>query len=494
MANIKSININNLLLDVGNPRFPNEVDTQREAIATMLKLPRMSGQIMKLAKDIAENGLDPSENMIVYESEEEPGFYIVAEGNRRLTVLKLLANPEIAPDEKFVSQFKKLKKISNFSIASVDCHVDEDNTYERWVELKHTGQNEGISRVGWTTLEQENYIAKHGKLSQQLQVFKFIEQQKAGYEDIIKRKTDLKLTNISRLIGDSKVKKILGLKLIDSYLYCEQPYQYFKNSLKSILDEMLEKDAEGKPMFTVNRIRSSDDRVAFIHELGITSSGIVIDKPWKVVDANSYTEVSGEQDHESSSGTDSGSAETKNGTQSGSGSSGDAKEGEQGDDNSSGQNSGKTKSKPIAKPDRDSLVPASVKFNFHGNKKCSRIFVELKSHLTYANTINSVSIMLRVFIELSVASYISKNKLKFKDPQRTPGLHDQIVMCAEHLRDISKKLTQTQVSAVLAYSKSTTGAKGTLQQYVHNDHLLPNKNVLNAEWDNFEPLLSAIWS
>ncbi|WP_173497589.1 hypothetical protein [Shewanella sp. ISTPL2] len=501
MANIKKININNLLLDIGNPRFPNEVETQREAISTMLNLPRMSVQIMKLAKDIAENGLDPSENLIVYESEDEPGFYVVAEGNRRLTVLKLLANPEIAPDDKFVSQFKKLKQISKKTIVSVDCHVDEDSTYERWVELKHTGQNEGVSRVGWTTLEQENYTAKHGKQSQQLQIFKFIEAQQDGFEDIIKRKTDLKLTNIARIFGDSKVKKAFALKLIDGYLYCEQPFSHFRSCLKIVLDAMLEKDPDGKGMFTVNRIRSSDDRIAFVHELGIAPSSTILEKPWKVIDSTMYSDSivfsSGDDKTkiESTSGNDDGSSNDVTNHVRGQDNVEKTTNGE-GNDEASGNPSDKpsNKSKPIAKHDRDSLIPANVKLEFHGNKKCSRVFVELKSHLTYKHTINSVSIMLRVFIELSVASYIDRKGLKFKDATRTPGLHDKVIMCCESLRDDGHALSQKQVSAILAYSKSTTNAKGTLHQYVHNDYLMPNKNVLNADWDNFEPLLSAIWS
>jgi hypothetical protein len=458
MANIKRINVSNLLLDISNPRFPNEVETQREAISTMLKLPRMSTQIMKLAKDIAENGLDPSENLIVYESEEEPGFYVAAEGNRRLTVLKLLANPEIAPDEKFVKQFRRLKKISKEAITFVDCHVDEDNTYERWVELKHTGQNDGISRVGWTTLEQEKYSAKHGKLSQQLQIFKFLESQKTGFEDIVKRKSDLRLTNIERVFGDSNVKKVLGLQLFNGYLYCEQPYQHFKNAVKVILETMLEKDSDGKILFTVNRIRSSLDRKSFIEELGIVASTTTLEKPWKVIDVTSASDldITNQHSEQTDSAAHRDDEDQKHAANDSTGEGNSQRSDEEQSDDF------KPKPKPTPKPDRDSLIPANVRLNFEGNKKCSRIFRELKSYLTFNDTINSVSIMLRVFIELSVASYIEKNGLRFKDQSRTPGLHDQIVMCAEHLRDISKKLTQKQVSAILAYSKSTTSAKGTL--------------------------------
>lgn len=81
MNQIKSMNINKLLLDVDNPRFPTSAENQRDAIAKMLEL--QYERIYRLAKDIVAKGLDPSENILVYPSEEEDGFFIVAEGNRQ---------------------------------------------------------------------------------------------------------------------------------------------------------------------------------------------------------------------------------------------------------------------------------------------------------------------------------------------------------------------------------------------------------------------------
>ncbi|EBJ8061661.1 hypothetical protein F6558_22590, partial [Salmonella enterica] len=98
MNQIKSMNINKLLLDVDNPRFPTSAENQRDAIAKMLEL--QYERIYRLAKDIVAKGLDPSENILVYPSEEEDGFFIVAEGNRRVTALKLLLSPKLAPNER----------------------------------------------------------------------------------------------------------------------------------------------------------------------------------------------------------------------------------------------------------------------------------------------------------------------------------------------------------------------------------------------------------
>ncbi|MBQ4796774.1 hypothetical protein F9U41_22395, partial [Pectobacterium versatile] len=86
MYQYKRININDLMLDVQNSRFGDNVDGQREAIKVMVE--NQGQKIVKLAKDIAENGVDPSERMIVVESDDEEKGFIVKEGNRRVTALK----------------------------------------------------------------------------------------------------------------------------------------------------------------------------------------------------------------------------------------------------------------------------------------------------------------------------------------------------------------------------------------------------------------------
>ncbi|VEB87749.1 Uncharacterised protein [Citrobacter koseri] len=105
---IDTIHISNLLLDLDNPRFPRIVESQREAINLMLEI--QSDKIESLSRDIVEHGLDPSERLIVFKgdvSDDETSF-IVAEGNRRITALKLLNEPELSDNDKVITRFKKI--------------------------------------------------------------------------------------------------------------------------------------------------------------------------------------------------------------------------------------------------------------------------------------------------------------------------------------------------------------------------------------------------
>lgn len=498
MNQIKSMNINKLLLDVDNPRFPTSAENQRDAIAKMLEL--QYDRIYRLAKDIVAKGLDPSENILVYPSEEEDGFFVVAEGNRRVTALKLLLSPKLAPSEKARKAFEKLKITQPNDIKIINnCVLFDDDDYEHWVNLKHTGQNGGVGRVEWTAPEKARHMARMGKQSLGNQVLTFLELNSDFYKDIIDKKRLLRITNITRLFGDLKVRDYFNLKSINGILYSFQPYQRFREQLKNILTVMVEEDEKGKACFTVNRIRSQDDRVTFIIEQKIKASENLLNKPWSLLDP--YPGVS-EDDGKVELEEDD-SPNTKGGGVPGGSSFGgkdekddeyfkdDGEKGSKPEQDEEPKSKGKGKNPP--KMDRNNLIPSYVKLNFRGHKKCSRIFNELKSHLTFDTTPNAISILLRIFIDLSVSAFIEDNKIESKDPNRNPGLHDKVIMCANFLRD-NKKLTGSQCTAVITHSSQITKNNGSLQQYVHNPHLILSKEAVNTEWDNFELLLSLIWS
>lgn len=498
MNQIKSMNINKLLLDIDNPRFPTSAENQRDAIAKMLEL--QYDRIYRLARDIAAKGLDPSENILVYPSEEEDGFFIVAEGNRRVTALKLLLSPKLAPNEKIRKAFEKLKITQAKDIKIIDnCVLFDDDEYEHWVNLKHTGQNGGVGRVEWTATEKARHMARMGKQSFGNQVLTFLELNSDYYRDILDKKKLLRITNITRIFGDLKVREYFNLKSINGILYSYQSYERFREQLKSIMSVMVEEDEKGKACFTVNRIRSQDDRVQFVIEQNIKASENLLKKPWSLLEPNlgaSEGEDEVDLDEDGSSNTPEG------GFSGGSGfGGGGVKDDEFSEDKDTtdskpeegGESKPKGKGKNPPKIDRNNLIPSYVKLNFRGHKKCSRIFNELKSHLTFDTTPNAISILLRIFIDLSVSAFIEDNKIEPKDQNRNPGLHDKVMMCANYLRD-SKKMSGSQCTAVITYSSQITKSNGSLQQYVHNPHLILSKEAVNTEWDNFELLLSQIWS
>lgn len=497
MSDIKVIAISKLLLDLENPRFPTEVAGQRAAINLMLEL--QEDKIRRLAKDIVTRGVDPSENLIVVKDDENPGMYVVAEGNRRTTALKLLACPELADKERVRKIFSKLKEIAAHTIDKVSCVVFDDDGYEHWVNIKHTGDNKGVGRERWTTPELDRYLAKHGKNSYQNQILSFVFANEADFSEVLKRRKFIYSTNIGRLFGDKAVRERFGLQSVDGLLYCNLPRVEFVSKLKIVLANMTEVESgKSKPDFNVKRIYTVADRADYLDNLSVLQSEALVSKPW-LLSENKPDGASQDANNDAGNAASAGSAGSADST---AGASTEPLSG--GSDSARGENvPDKTETEAaqvdpkatvkIPKRDRNVLIPAGLKLNFGASDvKCDQIFRELKSRMSHDKNPFSIAVMLRVFLDLSVTSLIEKEGLVFKDHPRAPGLHDKVVMCCNFLKEQSR-LTGSQMSSICAFSKDKLNAKGTIQQYVHNQHQIPVRDIVNGEWDNLQPLFESIW-
>ncbi|WP_276933582.1 hypothetical protein [Dubosiella newyorkensis] len=88
----KEVNLNTLVIYAENPRH--EPAENEEKAMELLWTKVGSRKMINLAKDIAENGLNPNELPILVPIEGEKNKYEVYDGNRRLTALRLLSNPD----------------------------------------------------------------------------------------------------------------------------------------------------------------------------------------------------------------------------------------------------------------------------------------------------------------------------------------------------------------------------------------------------------------
>ena len=89
-----------------NYRFE-PLSSQKEATDKMVE--DQGDKLYSLVDDIVTNGLSPVDLIIVTPNEDN-SKYIVLEGNRRITSLKLLNNPTLV-DDKYVSLRKKFQKL-----------------------------------------------------------------------------------------------------------------------------------------------------------------------------------------------------------------------------------------------------------------------------------------------------------------------------------------------------------------------------------------------
>jgi hypothetical protein len=107
----KEFSVTSLQLDPMNPRVSGLGISEMGQPSIIQRFIENYG-VYELAKSIAENGYFPDEVIIVFRQDEKNRY--VLEGNRRITALKLLLNPDIAPDE-FGNKFRKLSEKVNKS-------------------------------------------------------------------------------------------------------------------------------------------------------------------------------------------------------------------------------------------------------------------------------------------------------------------------------------------------------------------------------------------
>ena len=111
---------------------------------------------------MADFDIPQVEKLIVYET---PLGNVAIEGNRRLTVFKLLCNPELTSDGDIKQKFVELSsKISISEDFKLECVVTEDiDKGYHLIERKHTKSN---NEVSWGDNERAHHNSRRGKANQ----------------------------------------------------------------------------------------------------------------------------------------------------------------------------------------------------------------------------------------------------------------------------------------------------------------------------------------
>lgn len=95
---VKPIKVDDLLFDAKNPRHPKTLFGVDEPAVIDWMVENAS--IIELMNSIGEQGYFPGEPLVIVQADDHPGKYYVVEGNRRLTAVKLLRNPQLTTKRK----------------------------------------------------------------------------------------------------------------------------------------------------------------------------------------------------------------------------------------------------------------------------------------------------------------------------------------------------------------------------------------------------------
>ena len=448
----KTIKVTNLFLDIENYRFEKQY-SQLDAIIRMISSEKI--KLYNLAEDILNVGMNPTDRLIVIKGSEE-NHYVVLEGNRRLTSLKLLYNPDLIPDE-FASLRKKFIKLRaerlNSIPSSVDCEVCEDRTEaDIWIKRKHAQGLNGIGVEQWNSQQKQRFDERTtGKTSDVIQVLTFLDNSEYVDDQLKKQLLDLKSTNLQRLLSDSYVRTTLGLLKEKGHLYATIDSKNLISGLVDVIKSLL------KPGFSVSDIYDKEIRKEFIESLfaqkGTPQSRGKEQNAWILLEKS----------------------ETK-------------KQPKEVDSEKAVENLPKV---------RNAIIPSKFKLPIT-NKRIASIFEELKK-ISLKTCSNTVSVMIRIFLELSVDYYLELFDL-LKDGKPTAcssgmDLNTKVTTVINHLYN-AKLMTKDLSKGLRSEIKDSASALSieSLNAYVHNFRFSPKPQNLLISWDNIQPFFEILWN
>lgn len=154
----RKIALASLVVNPANDRH-GELENETAAIAQLFAAQEM--HMRNLARDLVSKG-EVFEPPLVFPSGDK---FIVADGNRRTTCLKLVATPRRAPTVELQQFFaEQRKRWSGKFPDKIECRVEADrDRVDDILFRRHTGVQGGIGQSTWTDRMKNNFVQRTGK-------------------------------------------------------------------------------------------------------------------------------------------------------------------------------------------------------------------------------------------------------------------------------------------------------------------------------------------
>lgn len=439
MADVSLIRVADLLVDDQNPRLSQLHEGQRDALRRIAH--EQDRKLLKLADDILEYGISPADLLIVTETKDEPPRYTVLEGNRRLCAVKALEAPDTFSGSGIVSPqtLTGLRKLSSEylknPIDTIRCVVFKNRKEaDHWLLLRHTGENEGAGIVPWDSDAAARFAARAKGVSEPFrEALDFA--QSAGHLSEEDRRR-LHTTTFKRLLDTPAVRDKLGLNVKDKKLQIVGDKERVAKAIAWVAHDLINRNISVGQVYDLSKRKSYARKIPKSVIVKATGTG---------VPASSVTK---------------------------------------------GEPS-KGKRKVLRRPPRDFLIPSDCSLNVQDGRT-QQIERELR-RLSLQSYPNAVSVLFRVFAELTVNWYINDQAVTVSAKAR---LGEKLKAAGDHLLK-NKKLTLHQVKPVrhAAQAGSYLEASITLlHDYAHNAAMFPAPGDLRSHWDSLQPFFAAIWS
>jgi len=466
----KSLLVMDLDLDPTNPRIRLRASADhKDCIEQMVN---DGDHLLALAKDIAEKGLglDP----IVVEPRD--GSWIVRDGNRRVSCLQMLHNPQLAPER----IRRRIRRAADAAASpeEVECHVSDDkDAIREHMHRKHSGEGQGEGLRAWKTVEQARWEIDNGYPSSDESAAFIVRY--AEDEGLITIPPDLPITTLTRFLNNERLQQ-LGFDELST----RPPTLNQDESVVVARVQKMIKDLDTKHI-NVSRspgegnlsMMDSQHQEAYLGELLSIGPSAGSAAP-----GGSGQPANGPDGfHETDSG-----FRGRTGEEAGAGPpKEETGKGEQADSNKA---SG-------GRPQQPSWKRSYVSSPVHVNgvqklpnhaKKAKAVHDELR-RLNVANFPNACAVLVRMFVELSVNDYIARNKIRCNKTE----LRERVKKSVDHMLDAGT-VTPHQASGYKQHTSNESLSTQTLHGFVHQE-FLADQQAVNTFWDNMLPFIRHCW-
>ncbi len=422
------LQLNSLIVNRANDRH-GELENETAAIAWLFN--NREQHMRNLARDIVEKG-EIFEPPLV---SPDGANFVVFDGNRRVTCLKLLVSPRKGPSIELQRFFQDLRtQWSGKFPDKVHCLIESDrDRIDDILFRRHTGTQRGIGRSTWDDRMKTNFIFRTGK-SSGLNVADEIEKRLSDAGMLPTRKK-IPRSTMNRLLSAEAYRNRVGFSVNRGRFELTHQESVVLAAFHRIADDLAHKRLVLGDIWDVDGKRAYLDRLE--NEGVLPSAAHALAKPQP--------------------GPGQPPPKTPTGT---------------------------PEPPPGPKPSRrTTLIPHDpYAIAWSGRLQRHRaIWEELQFSLHLADHPNAISVLFRVLLELSVENYIAQEALKtVKD---NDNLAKRTLRIAEDLHG-KGKIDKKYLGVIQKFGQlDPLVSMDTLNRYIHSPNFAPSPQHLVALWD-----------
>lgn len=425
----KKIPLASLAVNRANDRH-GELENETAAIAWLFNTREQ--HMRNLAKDIASQS-QVFEPPLVNPNGDK---YIVFDGNRRVTCLKLLNDPRRAPTTELQEFFRSLRQQWNGAFQTeIECQVEHDrDRIDDILFRRHTGTQNGVGQSTWDDRMKQTFVMRTGK-GGGLNVADEIEK-RLTVANLLPGRKKIPRSTLNRLLSAEAFRNRLGFTVAKGRFELTHTEDVVLKALARVASDL------------ANKVK-------------------VLGDLWDVDGKCGYLD---ELEHEGVLPNASHAIKKKAG---------------------SGDTSTKKPTRPTSTPrptTRTTLIP-QVEFGIVWPGRLQRhhaVWEELQFKLDLTRHPNAISVLFRVLLELAVENYIGQEKIQI---QPNDKLHHKVTKVGADL--LAKgKIDKKYADSLKKFSQADQLISAdTMNRYVHSPQFSPSPEHLRALWNSLADLI-----